>query len=113
MVNALTLLNSDADFENDPELQEFVTKCKTSSEQLIKIISTISDSAQLGPLLQCNDQLQGALELYSNYCKDGKKSDLDDVTFDFEKIKLQNNNTREKKSHVYKKVFFFYIISFV
>ncbi|CAJ0900917.1 1027_t:CDS:2, partial [Entrophospora sp. SA101] len=102
LVNAITLLNPDMDFENDDELQECVAKCKASSEQLFKIIPTISGGTQLGPLLQCNDQIQGALELYSKYCEDCKKSDLDDVTSNFEKTKLQNN-TREKKSFDYTK----------
>jgi len=44
--------------------------------------------------LQCNDQLQGALELYSNYCKDSEDSDLDDVTSHFEKTVLHDESSK-------------------
>ncbi|CAG8447209.1 8311_t:CDS:10 [Diversispora eburnea] len=66
LINVLTLLGSNAD-KDDPELQTYVRKCKSSSEQLIKIIATVTEGTMLGPLLQSNDQLQGALAIYSDF----------------------------------------------
>ncbi|RHZ72833.1 hypothetical protein Glove_238g10 [Diversispora epigaea] len=66
LINVLTLLGSNAD-KDDPELQTYVHKCKSSSEQLIKIIATVTEGTMLGPLLQSNDQLQGALAIYSDF----------------------------------------------
>ncbi|CAG8543941.1 1963_t:CDS:10 [Acaulospora morrowiae] len=67
LINALTLLGPKTDAKNDFELQELVQKCKSSSEQLVKIISTVTEGSKLGPLLQSNDQVQGALSIYSDF----------------------------------------------
>ncbi|CAG8678407.1 7161_t:CDS:10 [Funneliformis caledonium] len=87
LINALTFLNPGSDLEKDYELQELFRKCKSSSEILIKIIPTVTDGNKLGPLLQSNDQVQGSLSIYSEYCK--KDNEVNNITSGVKSIKLQ------------------------
>ncbi|RIA83542.1 hypothetical protein C1645_880419 [Glomus cerebriforme] len=93
LVNALTLLSPGTDLEKDSELQELVHKCKSSSEILIKMIPTVTDGSRLGPLLQSNDQIQGALTLYSEFHSPDKE--VNDVTSGIKNIKLQKQKEND------------------
>ncbi|CAG8736073.1 5693_t:CDS:2, partial [Acaulospora colombiana] len=100
LINALTLLGPNSDVENDLELQELVQKCKSSSEQLVKIISMVTEGNELGPLLQSNDQVQGALAAFSD-CESGATREAE-ISSSTRGIENDGRNNKLAASRIHK-----------
>ncbi|KAG9297469.1 hypothetical protein G9A89_020871 [Geosiphon pyriformis] len=95
LINAITLLPSGTSIEalnGNEEIQKYLQKCREISKELAKIIQKVTDGAQLGPLLQTNDQLMGALQIYEDLAENILFNDNSDIQKNQKSEEFAKNN---------------------